>query len=49
MRKLELIPFVFWLMAAWFAFANNVLMTAISAALLIASEVVLCYVQFNRK
>lgn len=49
MKKLELIPFVFWLLAAWFAFTNNILMTSISAILLIASEVVLCYVIFNRK
>jgi hypothetical protein len=49
MKKLELIPYVFWLLTAVFAFSCNVLMTGISAFLLIAIEVALCYVQLNKK
>ena len=49
MKKLELIPFAFWLLTAAFAFSCNVVMTGVFALLLILSEVALFYVQFNRK
>jgi hypothetical protein len=48
MKKLELIPFMFWLLTAVFAFTNDVIMTCISAMLLIITEVALFYVKSNK-